>query len=125
MGQWVATGSSGTLKGSVTTGCSAKPCYGVFMVEEVSLQFFASSKDMKSPAMLVSNSAMAAALNIASFETSKRCGGPATAISVNLKQVLLLAVPLDGKLPGFQVMGGTFMTVGGSIWYVFERITGE
>lgn len=63
------------------------------------------------------NSAMAAALNIFSFEANRRSGPLAMAIIANLKQVLLLAMPLGGKLPGPAVVCGTALTVVGSMWY--------
>jgi hypothetical protein len=67
--------------------------------------------------ILVLDTAMAAALNIASFEANRRGGPLAMAIAANVKQVLLLAVPLGGKLPGPTVVCGTALTVVGSVRY--------
>ena len=92
---------------------------------EVSLQSLASIKDFRLSVMFAMNAVLAALLNFASFEANKRCGPLTMAITANLKQVILLAVPLNGKMPSMQVAAGTFMTVGGSIFYVYARTKDE
>ena len=63
------------------------------------------------------NTAMAAVLNIVSFDANRRNGPLAMAITANLKQVVLLAVPWGGEFPGAAVVLGTSLTFIGSIWY--------
>jgi hypothetical protein len=92
---------------------------------EVSLQSLTSIKDSRLSVMFAINAALAALLNFASFGANKRCGALAMAITANLKQVILLAVPLSGQMPSMQVVVGTFLTVGGSICYVFARTKDE
>jgi hypothetical protein len=68
------------------------------------------------------NTAMAAVLNIVSFDANRRNGPLAMAITANLKQVVLLAVPWDGEFPGAAVILGTSLTFIGSIWYAYVRL---
>lgn len=71
--------------------------------------------------LVLVNTAMAATLNIVSLEANRRSGPLAMAITANLKQVILLAVPLEGELPGAAVILGTSLTVVGSVWHVHVR----
>jgi drug/metabolite transporter (DMT)-like permease len=71
--------------------------------------------------LVLVNTAMAAALNIVSFEANRRSGPLAMAITANLKQVILLAVPLEGELPGVAVILGTSLTAASSVWHVRVR----
>ena len=83
------------------------------------------NKDKWLAILLPLNAVMAAFLNIVSFEANKQCGPLAMAIIANLKQVILLAVPLNGQAPGRQVILGTLLTVGGSLWYANARTQDE
>ena len=79
-------------------------------------------KDIWLALKLLVNAAMAALLNFTSFEANKQCGPLAMAVTANLKQVILLALPLTGQIPSKQVVLGTLMTVGGSIWYASAQM---
>lgn len=67
------------------------------------------------------NTAMAAVLNIVSFDANRRNGPLAMAITANLKQVFLLAVPWGGKFPDAAVVLGTLSTVIESMWCAYVR----
>jgi hypothetical protein len=71
--------------------------------------------------MFLLNTAMAAVLNIVSFDANRRNGPLAMAITANLKQVVLLVVPWGGEFPGAAVVLGTSLTFIGSIWYAYVR----
>jgi Triose-phosphate Transporter family len=74
--------------------------------------------------LMLVNALLAAGLNLASFEANRRCGPVSMGVAANLKQVVILLIPLTsgkGPKPGPQVFVGGMMTVAGGMWYAFVQ----
>ena len=79
-------------------------------------------------ALMVVNALLAAALNLASFEANRTCGPLSMGVAANLKQVVILLLPLvrngrSGKGTRWSVLMGGLMTVVGGMYYAFVQAT--
>jgi hypothetical protein len=70
----------------------------------------------------VLNLLAASALNIASFDASRRCGALGMAVAGNLKQVVVLVLAardVEYRRGNLDLVLGSLMTVAGGVWYAF------
>jgi hypothetical protein len=70
--------------------------------------------------LMIVNACLAAALNLISFDASRRCGPVSMGVAANVKQVIILVMPYmtsSRRNSRWQVLIGGMMTVVGGVWY--------